>query len=323
VAIVSNGCTGTPANGAIVLYSGQHPQLTAALVAAFTKETGIEVSTRTNDSIVLAQQILQEGTGSPADVYLAENSPELTLLENHGLIQRLPSAILSQVPLTYSSPASKWVGMALRVSCLAYNQTKTPSDRLPSSILDLANPDWVGRIGIAPSDSDFVPIVGAVIAVFGEARAQTWLEGLKRNAVIYQDIEAVVSSVNHGDVAAGLINQYYWYRLRLEIGAASMRSTIYYFPNGDAGSIENIAGAAILAHSPHLSQAVQFVSFIVSKEGQQILASGDDFEYPLRADVTPSAQLPLLSTIQTSTISFQQLGDDQGAARLILQVGLL
>ena len=30
---------------------------------------------RTNDGVVLADQIIQEGDASPADVYIAENSP--------------------------------------------------------------------------------------------------------------------------------------------------------------------------------------------------------------------------------------------------------
>src|ERR1700722_11209940 len=60
----------------ITLYNGQHEQLTDAIVSAFEKQTGIHVKVRTDDGIVLADQILQEGSHSPADVYLTENSPE-------------------------------------------------------------------------------------------------------------------------------------------------------------------------------------------------------------------------------------------------------
>ena len=44
---------------------------------------------RTNDGIVLADQLLQEGSSSPADVYLTENSPELVTLDEHGLLAKL------------------------------------------------------------------------------------------------------------------------------------------------------------------------------------------------------------------------------------------
>src|ERR1700691_2951539 len=89
-ALLVAGCGGSGNNKSIVLYNGQHPQLTTAMVAAFTKASGIAVRQRTNDGVVLADQILSEGKSSPADVYLTENSPELVNLSQHGLLARLP-----------------------------------------------------------------------------------------------------------------------------------------------------------------------------------------------------------------------------------------
>ena len=105
----------------ITLYNGQHPELTQALVNAFEKQTGIHVKVRTDDGIVLADQILQEGSHSPADVYLTENSPELMLLTEHHLLETLPASITSQIPAQYNSPTNNWVGISVRVSALAYD----------------------------------------------------------------------------------------------------------------------------------------------------------------------------------------------------------
>ncbi|MBV8464133.1 MAG: extracellular solute-binding protein, partial [Acidimicrobiales bacterium] len=210
-------CGGSGSN-AITLYSGQHPQLTQALVTAFTKQTGIEVRVRTDDGIVLADELLQEGASSPADVYMTENSPELMMLTEHHLLTTLPASILEQVPPAYRSPTGTWVGLALRVSALAYDPSLVPASQLPKSLLDLARPEWKGKVAIAPTDSDFVPLVGAVIATHGTEAARTWLEGLKANAATYQDDESVVAAVDRGQAAVGIVNQYYWYRLRLEQG---------------------------------------------------------------------------------------------------------
>ncbi len=92
------GCGGSADSRSILLYNGQHPQVTTELVAAFEKQTRIKVEVRTNDGIVLADQLLQEGSSSPADVYLTENSPELEDLEQHGLLAKLDPATLAQVP---------------------------------------------------------------------------------------------------------------------------------------------------------------------------------------------------------------------------------
>ena len=88
-----------------------------------------------------------------------------------------------------------------------------------------------------------------------------WLTGLKRNAQLYQSVESVLAAVNRGDVATGIINQYYWYRLRLELGAHAMHSAVYFFPNHDVGSIENIQpatlGANALGNDEPASQLIQ------------------------------------------------------------------
>ncbi len=320
-ATIGVGCgSGQPT---LILYNGQHPQLTTALVKAFEKQTGINVSVRTNDGIVLAEQLLQEGKSSPADIFLTENSPELLLLQQKGLLSTLPASTLAQVPAADNSPNGDWVGIAARVSALAWNPAAIGVGQLPLSLLDLARPQWKGRIGVAPSDLDFVPLVSAVIATNGVSAAKQWLAGLKANATIYQDDEAVVSAVNQGSIATGIINSYYWFRLQLEVGASAMRSQIYYYPQHDVGGLENIAGAAVLANSRNKTAADKFVAFLVSAPGQQILAAGDDFEYPIRPNVDANAVLPPIDVVNPDVLNLVSLGNDLQASDLIQQAGLL
>ena len=193
--------------------------------------------------------------------------------------------------------------------------------QLPHSILDLAQPQWKGKLGIAPLDADFPPVVGAVIAKHGEQAASDWLAGLKRNANVYQDAEAVVAAVNRGDEACGLVNSYYWYRLRREQGAARMHSEPHYFPSSDVGSVVNVAGAAVLASSHHPEAAQRFVDFMVSREGQGLLAQGDDYEYPVRSGVPANSVLPPLDSIPHANLSVAELGDNRAAAKLISSSG--
>jgi iron(III) transport system substrate-binding protein len=314
-------CSGGGTN-TITLYNGQHPQLTQALVSAFEKQTGISVRVRTDDGIVLADEILQEGSNSPADVYLTENSPELMTLTQHKLLATLPAAITGQIPSRYNSPTGNWVGVGLRVAALVYNPSLVSPSQLPTRLLDLAQPHWKGKIAIAPTDSDFVPLVGAVVATYHPSTAKSWLAGIKSNAALYQDDEAVVSAVNRGQEAVGLVNQYYWYRLQLEQGVGGIHSKLYLFPNHDVGGIENISGAGVLASSQHKGNAEKFVSFLVSPEAQRILAQGNDYEYPARAGIAPNPALPPLSRVNPAVLNVVSLGNDQSAATLLQQVGL-
>jgi len=264
---------------------------------------------------------MQEGDGSPADADFTENSPELERLSEHGLLARLPESVLRQVPARYRSPQGTWVGVALRVSSLVYDPRLIARSQLPRSILDFADPQWKGKVAIAPLDSDFPPVVGAVISTHGAKAAASWVAGLKRNAVIYQDDEAVVSAVNGGNVPVGVINQYYWYRLRREVGANRMHSELYYLPSGDPGSVVNISGAAVIKSSSHRADAVRFVGFLVSRRGQELIAGGDDFEYPARPGVAPNPQEPPLGRIAHTSISALALGNDVRASELIVNAG--
>jgi iron(III) transport system substrate-binding protein len=315
------GC-GAGAGGGITLYNGQHPQLTRTLVRAFERQSGIHVRVRTDDGIVLADELLQEGSASSADVYLTENSPELTMLAERGLLARLPASVADQIPSRYDSPVDDWVGVALRVSALAYDPARVSAAQLPASVLELAESRWKGKVAIAPTDSDFVPLVGAVIARYGLARARSWLAGLRANSLRYQDIESVVAAVDRGQASVGVINQYYWYRLRREQGAAHTRSRVYYFPNRDIGAVENVSGAAVLASSRRKAAAERFVAFLVSPAAQRIVAAGDDYEYPARPGVPPNPVLPPLSAVDPAVLSVVGLGNDLPAASLLQRSGL-
>jgi iron(III) transport system substrate-binding protein len=314
------------ANGSITLYNGQHPQTTQALVSAFEQKTGISVSVRDNDEDVFANQLVAEGSHSPADVIYTENSPPLEFLESKSLLAPVLPATLARVPVRFSSPAARWVGVSARVSVTIYNTDQLRRAQLPTSVLGLADPKWRGKLALAPNETDFQPIVTSVIAAYGVATARRWLLAVKANASghTYPDNETLVSAVNNGQAALGMTNQYYWYRLRVVDGAAGMHSALAYFRPGDPGYVLDVSGAAVLASSTHQADAQRFVAFLVSPQGQAIIAHSDSFEYPVAIGqgATPVGEIPL-SQLQPNPISVGELGDGAAALALLQQVQLL
>lgn len=308
----------------LTLYSAQHPQVVQMLTKAFTAKTGIAVRVHSGEGPEVANQILREGKGSPADVVFVENSPELTLLEQHHLLAPVGSAVLARVPRRDSAPKGDWLGVVARQNVLAWNPSLVHRQDLPKTLLALADPAWKGKIAIAPSDADFLPLVGAMIHLDGKAKTLAWLEGLKRNAKLYQDDEAVVASVNRGSVATGIINNYYWARLRTELGAARTRSRIAHFIPGDVGNLVNVSGAGVLASSRHKQEAQRFLAFLVSRRAQHLLAkSSIDYEYPLRPGIAPNKLLAPMSSLHPPAIAPSQIGNDRVAAHLLQKAGLI
>ena len=324
--LLMSGLAWLPARAAetITLYSAQHQQMVDEVTQMFTRETGITVRVRSGEAPEIANEISEEGARSPADVYFTENSPELILLDEKGLLAPVDPSTLAAVPAKYNAADGHWVGVFARVSVLAYNPGLINEDQLPRSLMDLAQPQWRGKVAIAPSDADFLPLVGAVAALHGKATALEWLKGLRRNAQIFDDDEGVVAAVDRGGVATGVINSYYWARLRTEQGAARTKSRIYYFPQADVGGLINVSGAAILTSSRHQAAAQRFVAFLVSRKVQATIAEGNvDFEYPLVPGVTANPLLKPFNELQSPPISISRLGDDQLAAQLLRQAGLL
>ena len=317
--------SGTGSAGSITLYSGQHAETTQAEVSAFERQTGIHVNVRSGDENALVQQVEQEGSSSPADVVFTENSPALMSLQGRGLLAPLPQPILSAVPAKYDSPAGQWVGVSARTSVLVYNPSQLAGAQLPTSILDLASPRWKGKLALAPTETDFQPIVTSVALTDGSQAALQWLKALRSNASghIDPDNETVSSDVNRGQAEIGIVDHYYWYRMAKNLGSSGLHSQIAYLSPGDPGYVIDVSGAAVLKSSRHKAEAEQLVAFLVSTSGQQTLVTSNSFEYPLRPGVADPPGLKPFAELEPAPITVGQLGDGSVALRLLQQAQVL
>jgi iron(III) transport system substrate-binding protein len=326
-----------PASGpdatTLILYSGQHEQTAENLITAFEKKTGISVKTRNDDEDVLADQIATEGSKSPADLFFTENSPPLEDLQAKGLLSAVDSSTLAATPARFSSPQGDWVGVSARVSVIIYNPSLISAAQLPAHVSQLAAPQYKGKLALAPGETDFQPIVTAYQKANGSAATLTWLKAVDANASghIYPDNETIADEVNRGAAAFGIVNQYYWYRMRAEIGSGNMHSKITYFAAGDPGYVLDVSGAAVLKSSKHQKAAQEFLAFLVSKQGQEIIATPGSgttgqslsFEYPVASGVTTKAGETPFSQLQPYPISIAELGDGSTAISLMTKAGLL
>jgi iron(III) transport system substrate-binding protein len=320
------GAGSGPGTTTITLYNAQHEQTTDALIAAFTRATGIQVRVENNDEAVLTAQIEEEGSRSPADLFYTENSNWLAQLDDRGLLAEVDPGTLAQVPSVDSAADGDWVGVSARVSVLVYNPNKVSASELPTSVMALSDPRWRGKIEIAPSETDFWPIVSSVARSRGRAAALAWLEGLKANAGANDDVpdnETVTSDVNSGTADLAVINHYYFYRLRAERGKGATTARIAYFAPRDPGYVEDISGMGILKSSPHRRADQRFLAFLTSAAGQRILAKGDSFEYPLHPGVAANPQLTPLDQLSPTSFTPAELGTGLDAKQLLQQVGLL
>ena len=303
-----SACTGDDDDGpSITIYNAQHEELLDEIIPGFTEETGIDVELRNGDDFELANQLVQEGSASPADVFLTENSPAMSLVDSEGLFAPLDAKTLSQVPARYAPDNGHWMGFAARSTVLVYNTDLVDVDELPDSILELAEPQWKGRIAFSPTGADFQAIVSAVLELEGEQATEEWLDGLADNGTVYDGNDVVMQSVNSGEVDVGVIYHYYWYRDQEESGDNSSNSQLYFFGNQDPGAFVSVSGAGVLESSDDQDDAQRFVEYLSGEQGQQALADSYALEYPLNPAVHLDASVKPFDELEPPRVDLSAL----------------
>ena len=303
--------------GSITLYSGRSEELIAPLLELFTSETGIAVNVRYGESSEMAATILEEGNNTKADVFFSQDAGALGAVSQEATTYPLPEEVLNLVPAKFRAKDRSWVGVSGRSRVLAYNPELVTD--LPKSVFDLADPGWKGRIAIAPTNASFQSFVTGMRVTQGEEATAEFLAAMKVNAVLYEKNSQILDAVESGEVAAGLLNHYYWFEKAAEVGTENMNSKMKWFANGDAGNLVNVAGVSLLSENPN---ALVFASWLLGETAQKYFLE-KTFEYSLTSDVSPDPALPKLSEINGPEIDLSDLSSLEQTLQLLTEAGLI
>ncbi len=321
VATVLGACSG--GGDGLTLYSGRAEVQVKPLLDQFTDATGIKVSVRYGASAELAAQIAEEGSGSRADLFWAQDASALGAVHKQGLFGAVPPAAAAAVDKRFRAPDDNWVGLSGRARVVVYDPRKVPAVELPTSVFNLTEPKWRGRIAIAPTNGSFQSFVTAMLIATGEGRTRAWLEGIKANEPrTYPSNDLIVKAVNDGQVDLGLVNHYYLFQLQSEIGPERTVARNHYTAGTDPGALVNVAGVGILRSSDRQADAGRLVEFLLSEPAQRHFAL-ENFEYPLVAGVPTAPGLPPLQATQGPPIDLGDLADLEHTLDMLRRAGLL
>jgi iron(III) transport system substrate-binding protein len=319
------GSDDKPGDKRLTVYSGRMEALVKPILDQFQQATGIDVAVRYGDSAAMAAQLLEEGQLSPADAFLSQDAGALGAVANKGRFAILPADVLGRVPPAYRARNGQWVGVTGRSRVLVYNVNLVPEADLPKSVFELTGPKWKGKVGIAPTNASFQTFVTALRLKHGEEKARQFLTDLKANgAQIRANNVNIVTDVNDGKLAAGLVNHYYLYGRAKELGTTidALAARHHYFPDGDIGALVNVSGVGVLTKAGTDPDARAFVDFLLGSTAQAYFAN-QTFEYPLVPGVDATAQgLPQLSTLEAPDIDLNDLDTLQTTVQMIKEVGL-
>lgn len=312
----------TPATvgGTLVIYSGRSEDLVGPLVPQIEAATGLTLDVRYGNTAELAAQILEEGDNTPAGLYFGQDAGALGVLAKSGRLAALPQETLDLVDARFRSPEGLWIGLSGRARVLVYNPDVTDPATLPATIAELPTAD-VGTLAWAPTNASFQSFVTALRVVEGEDASRAWLEAMiEAGTETYEGNTQVRDAVASEEVAVGLVNHYYLYQARKEDPEISAEN--YYFPNGDLGSLINVAGVGVIAGSDQQEAALVVTNYLLGTEAQTFFAE-ETSEYPLAAGVSALDELPPLESFQTPDIDLSDLDDLEGTVLLLTEVGLI
>jgi iron(III) transport system substrate-binding protein len=308
---------------ALVIYSGRNENLVQPLLDQLEDRTGIDVQVRYGGSSELAAQLLEEGEGTKADLFFSQDAGALGALAKAGRLETLPEATTAKVQEGFADPGRHWVATSARARVIGYDPAQAPEVAEMTTVDDVLDPKYKGKVGFAPTNASFQSFVTALRVTKGEDGAKEWLEAFKANEPkAYDNNILLLDAVDSGQVALGLLNHYYWYERVAEKGADAVKAKIHFLGSDDPGALINVAGAGILAGSPQKDAAAKAVDFLLSEEGQRYFAD-ETAEYPVVEGITSTEHdLVPLADLERSSVDLNALDSLEQTLALLDEVGL-
>ncbi len=184
----------------LILYCAQDQDFAERVIADFSRKTGIEVravyDSELTKTVGLANRLLAERDHPRADVFWGNEELRTRQLASRG--------VFGTNRIGASDPG--WVAFGARTRRLVIDPQKLSANERPSSLVELTNARWKGRLSLA------VPLFGttsthfhALRASWGEVVWRQWCEALAANRPFLEPGNShVVRRVASGEALVGL-----------------------------------------------------------------------------------------------------------------------
>jgi iron(III) transport system substrate-binding protein len=306
----------------LTVYSGRSESFIQPFFDEFELQTGIKIDARYGDSAELAAQLLEEGSNSPADVFLSQDAGAIGAVAAADLLQTLSQSQIDKVPAKFADSNGFWVGITGRARVVAYDPELIQAEDVPTTIDDLLNPQWNSIIGIAPANSSFQSFVTALRQIRGDDATLQWLQGLAANQPqIFEKNSQIIEAIDAKVIGLGLTNHYYAYEVAESLGR-TLNVKNGFFTAGDPGNLLNVSAFGILQTSKNVETANLLLDYLLNKDTQSKFVS-ETSEYAMLPEITAPADMPALTDLGIPEVTLGDLSDVARTQELLIQAGLL
>ncbi|MBL9147283.1 MAG: extracellular solute-binding protein [Phycisphaerae bacterium] len=297
--VAANGGCGR--RDALVVYVSADETVARPVLQAFTAKTGIPVApvfdTEATKTTGLAQRLRAEANRPRADVFWSSEIVQTIALADEGLVEPSiretpngpePAALAAWRP-EFRDAQGRWFAFAARARVIVYATDRVKGDDIPSRWTDLAKPRFKGRVvmadprfgttrthmGVFATTLDRLMVAGAFDA---------YLLGLRENEVrlLTSGNAGVVDAVAAGEADVGMTDTddvFAAIDRGLPVAMVMPRHAIDARPGGGTLLIPNTVG--VVTGTTRGDEARQFVEFLLSSDGEAMLAASPSRNIPL------------------------------------------
>jgi ABC-type Fe3+ transport system substrate-binding protein len=256
-------------------FSKKYPFIRMAHWRADSEEMAQKVSAEVRANNVVGDVIEGTGVGEVAG--------------QAGLLEPYSTPAIAAYPAQYTDPVHMWTPTRLSYYSIAYNTRLVPAGKVPKTYEDLLDPAWKGKMAWRIGSSSGTPLfITNLRLAWGEERAHAYFEKLKDQKIVNfgsGSARTLVDRVVAGEYPIAL-NIFAHHPLISKAKGAPVNSQLMDPVAVTAATMGIVKGAK------HPNAALLLIDFILSQEGQQVLAAADYL--PADPEVPP---LPVLAPV--------------------------
>jgi len=300
-------------DSSVTAYVALDREFSEPVLNDFEKSTSIQIRPKfdieSTKTIGLTNLIRTEAARPRADLFWNNEIVNTIRLKRAGLLASYVPASAGDFPADYRDPQGFWHGFAARARVLILNRNAFATGPKPGSILDLAEPRWRGKCGIAkPFFGTTATHVACLYAAWGTHKADRFFDSLVSNQVqILAGNKPVAEAVAQGDLAFGLTDTD-----DALVMAAQGHPVDIVYPDTAADGIGTLFlpnSLAIVKNSPNAEAARKLVDWLYRPETETRLSEGPSGQIPVSPKARKSPRVESPATVKPMKADFEAATD--------------
>jgi iron(III) transport system substrate-binding protein len=275
-------------SGTVTVYVSLDEDGSRPLLEDFQKETGIKVDARydteASKTVSLYTMLIEEKADPIADVFWNNELAKSIELKQHGVLDTFDVPNEKSIPAAYKDPEHYWVGFAARARILIVNTNLVSPSEMPTSMWDLTDPKWKGKICMAKPETGTTATHATALYTIDPKRADEYFDKLIANDCVWVTSNGQTArEVASGRFAMGWTDTDDYWGKKLE----GLPVTAVYPDKGkDQIGVLYIPNSLVLIRgAKHKDAALELINWLLRPETEARLAASASAQIPVRPEV--------------------------------------